>query len=147
MKTEKETLIYLLDLANEMRARKGDDQLTDLPESIPSSPGKCIIANAFNYGCEVLPSSKDDFRGVIIFNNQEDLDTYLDIVEIEKADIMHSDIVFSAKLTKELNEIALNFDHGKILTKYVDQDWIENNEDSDSDDIVFSIWRNGLGVS
>jgi hypothetical protein len=111
----REDLAWLLDLANDMRIAKGDEQLNDLPQANKGQPRSCLIANAFNYGCSVYPAPRDEiFNAEISFKTQEDLDTYLKITGIENHRIDEAWGTYTAQLTPELNDLAIKFDQGKI---------------------------------
>lgn len=116
MKLENDELRYLLDIANDMRAAKGDKKLEDLPKSVPSDGANCLVANAFNYDCTVDPETRE-----IVFTTQKDRDTYLSIMDISLAQGIdnyddwedeegnyYSSV--SAPLTHELIDIAEGFD-------------------------------------
>jgi hypothetical protein len=105
---KREDLSWLLGLANDMRAAHEDDLLDDLPESYPEDASACIIANAFNYDCEVQPLRSGPGR--IYFATEDDKEKYLTIVG-EKSRI--ADAYLVAELTPELNEVALAFDDGE----------------------------------
>jgi hypothetical protein len=120
----KENLTWLLNVANDMRAYHGDELLEDLPKSIPGNSSRCIIANAFNYGCHVGLSG----TGTITFNNLEDRNAYMEVMELEFSDydfeVLEDGtfddlstfgpnriyIGYSAPMTPELLKIALQFD-------------------------------------
>src|SRR6187402_2687126 len=80
MKMENEELSKLLNISNDLRNVKGDKLLDDLPVSDPEQTTSCLVANAFNYGCEVNPSANKK-KGQIGFNNREDLEIYLNLVD------------------------------------------------------------------
>jgi len=152
MKTEKEKLIFLLDLANEMRVKNNDSQLDDLPMSIPGSIGKCIVANAFNYGCEVYPSKThnniDGTKGHILFKNEKDCLAYIKIIGNALKDNVFPlkyGGFYKAPLSKELNQIALAFDEGRVFTEYVNPTWISagGTEEAGFVDIAFQTWHYG----
>jgi hypothetical protein len=129
-KTDPETISWLLSLANDMRSAKGDNLLDKLPKSIPSDAHSCVIANAFNYNCEVSPGKifktpDGEFVGAISFENSKDRDIYLKIVGISKESLPdydggHADFTDDvAPLTPELNEIAHKFDAGLLFRELV----------------------------
>ncbi len=105
MKIENKDLSFLLGLANDLRIAKGDDILEDLPVSTPEDTGCCLVANAFNYGCEVIPYYGQ--VGTIIFESEEDLSVYLSVVKDAK-EVANK----TASLPSILNEIASDFDNG-----------------------------------
>jgi hypothetical protein len=144
---------YLLSLANDMRKYNGDSSLDDLPISEPREVGSCIIANAFNYGCEVSPSSISGVTPSIMFQTKQDRDTYLKVIGFS-----HDAFIdwfgsisahwcydeaghFPAPLTDELNQIALDFDKGIRFVEYVvddfdeKNDWLEEAQDQNSIDL------------
>jgi hypothetical protein len=93
--TDKETTVWLLNLANDMRRHKNYPTLADLPESIPQDPTNCIIANAFNFGCRVMPD-----EGTITFQCQEDVDVYFKVMNLDRSNYLlvpDLDIQLSAK--------------------------------------------------
>lgn len=127
---DKETAVWLLNLANDMRKRKGNQKIVDLPPSIPQDTDRCIIANAFNYGCSVDPDS-----GIIDFQTVEDRDTYLNVMNIEMEKDFpewledeygdepnkRNDFYLNATIapmTNQLIEIAEMFDSGDLFTEY-----------------------------
>lgn len=112
MRVQNEALSRLLNYANDMRVEKGDKQLEDLPKSIATSASSCIIARAFNYGCQVSPSVTNG--GEIFFNSKEDLETYLKVVPGSEVSECNEEIdLYVGRLTPELNRIALDFDNGE----------------------------------
>jgi hypothetical protein len=151
--TDPADVSFLLSLANDMRREKGDPTLSDLPTSTPQEPNMCIIANAFNYGCEVNPHYNPRDRH-ILFNSEEDRDAYLKVVGISKEELadwqeeaagkfwFKHDV--AAPLTDELNDIATDFDEGKRFIEYVTEedashDYLEgiaDNNDLDYDDLM-----------
>lgn len=50
----------LLDFANVVRESGGADPIPALLPSYPQNPHACLIANALNFGCSVLPSRTVD---------------------------------------------------------------------------------------
>lgn len=128
---DKSTAVWLLNLANDMRKAKNDKTLDDLPVSIPQDANRCIIANAFNYGCNVDPDS-----GMITFKTQEDRDTYLKVMDIdsETSDDLYIGIdeiseedynewntvycTTEAPMTAQLIDIAQLFDTGELFAEY-----------------------------
>lgn len=76
MKVDAKELVLLLELANEMRKKKGDDLLEDLPVSDPWKMESCLIANAFNYGCQVNPG-----EGLIFFQTLDDMEMYFKVLK------------------------------------------------------------------
>lgn len=109
---KRQDLNWLLDTANEMRRLKNDDLLNDLPMSYMKKSSRCLIANAFNYGCRVYPGPRSSERSIIVFKTEEDLDTYLKVMEISEAYVLSREKEdYSARLTQELNEVALGFDN------------------------------------
>jgi len=139
----RDDLSWLLGMANDMRARKNDDPLKDLPISVPEDTGACIIANAFNYDCEVdprTPTDKDpDLVGWINFQTQEDVEAYCKITGIEPPNqaafddegVSNEEDPYRCKLTKELNEVALDFDSGKY-DEYNYYTWVEKSDDPEA---------------
>jgi hypothetical protein len=127
--TDPEDVSWLLNIANDMRKAKGDKLLVDLPSSVPQDPNNCIIANAFNYGCNVDPAP-----GIITFQNEEDVDTYFQVMGLNKADFTYDDDDFAddevyrghvydsneAPMTQELIDIAEAFDNRSLFLEYVD---------------------------
>ena len=120
-RTERETAVWLLNLANDMRARKGYKQLTRLPESVPQDSQRCIIANAFNFGCSVDPD-----EGIITFQNTEDRNTYLNVMNIDLEKDYEHDLELldylgdsQAPMTEELMEIAEAFDNHEMFSEYI----------------------------
>lgn len=139
----KETATWLLNLANDMRRAKEDQLLNDLPLSIPNNSENCIIANAFNYGCQVEPGN----GGFITFQTIEDRNTYLKVMGMEwspeeyecdctedyfcgcedKEDTitvtyngvnLGSYYYANAPMTEELVKIAEDFDEGLLFEEY-----------------------------
>jgi hypothetical protein len=128
---KRDELAFVLNLANDMRREKNDELLEDLPVSEPSNSYNCILANAFNYGCSVMPYQGDrGFRGWenggIQFNTREDAETYCKVVGILPETIVYtlaevpqrvSGAFYEAPLTRELSDVAQDFDHG-IYSEY-----------------------------
>lgn len=104
-------LAHLLSLANDMRAAKGDNLLTELPKSTPGNAAACVVANAFNYGCNVYPGDG------IYFKVEEDAITYCKIVGVDPKRVKHnpsrwrSANPWFAPLTTELANLAHAFDN------------------------------------
>lgn len=127
----REDLAWLLGMANDMRLANDDEPLEDLPISVPEDVGACIIANAFNYGCEVNPRNEE--VGTIIFWSQADAENYCSVTGIDpttivsKTNSLTSGETFVVKLTPELNEVALNFDDG-MYEEYNYYKWVEEND-------------------
>ena len=134
MKIDSPELTLLLDLANDLRKKKDNDVLSDLPSSIPEEPSECLVANAFNYGCEVMPGREfTRFAKNITFKTHEDAKLYQSIVLERTGDLMEIDDNFNfiVELHDDLNEIASKFDHHEYV-EYIDEDWMHNyNEDFD----------------
>lgn len=110
-------LVWLLNMANDMRAAKGDTKLEDLPDSVPSRASACLIANAFNYGCYVNPNpSHASEPGKIQFQSYGDAQTYCKVVDLSEESIRthnYDETVYVVPLTKELNAVAYQFDLGR----------------------------------
>ena len=134
METSKLTAVWLLNLANDMRIAKGDDPLDDLPMSERQNAERCIIANAFNYGCVVEPD-----EAKITFQSVEDVDTYFKVMGLDKSnydyegdpdlerdeDGWYVGQVFEcmeAPMTPELVEIAEDFDSGLVFQQYAEKE-------------------------
>lgn len=111
----REDLAWLLGYANDMRAAKNDKLLKDLPDSYKGQPGSCLIANAFNYDCEVFPFAGGEIENTeISFRTQDDLDTYLKVTGVKDYNVDLASGTYIAQLTPELNDVAIAFDQGKI---------------------------------
>lgn len=147
--TDPKDVSYLLSLANDMRRAKGDEILDDLPESEPQEVHACIIANAFNYGCEVHPRGEHLEDAYIEFTEREDLETYLKVMNITDwetwarkqtamTDLYETCWWTRGPLNKELNSIAVDFDEGKRFVEYVVSDfdckdsWLESVQENNS---------------
>lgn len=58
--TENEVLSF----ANALRRAGGANALDALMPSVQSSPGACLVANALNFGCSIVPEgNSDSLRG------------------------------------------------------------------------------------
>ena len=133
MKPNKDALVYLLNLANDMRRAKGDNEIYALPGSTRHHPYDCIIANAFNYGCAVYPTLG------IFFQEEKDALTYCKVMDISPDNVKFiecdskrpedmddnnynptaydgrgPDLPWKAPLTNELEMIAKWFDNRTI---------------------------------
>jgi len=126
MKVENSDLSWLLNVSNDLRRLHGDDPLEDLPLSTPNEVNACLIANAFNYDCEVFPTrhfdkwdkSRPDSYA-IKFRSEDDAKLYLKTIGLEDTDEHILEYVnewagnsYYCPLTDDLNRIALNFDAG-----------------------------------
>lgn len=143
--TSPEVLAWVLSIANDMRSLNGDRLLDDLPKSQPGMPSECIIANAFNYGCQVGPVRSENNTGSIIFFSAQDAKNYLTVMDISMEDALeymnnhsmesvtyktleHYELVYGSvpmPLTPELNKIANLFDEGELFSEY----WHDHYED------------------
>jgi hypothetical protein len=112
---KREDLAWLLSVANDMRRKKGSNEIEDLPDSEAGVPSRCIIANAFNFGCNVYPGHKVE-TSEIIFKTKEDLDTYLKIMDLDQDSVVTENDeykYYAARLTEDLNQVAIAFDEGE----------------------------------
>lgn len=156
---DKEVSTYLLNLANDMRRAKNIlIPLSDLPVSDRREPHSCIIANAFNSGCEVEPGSE-----TITWETEADANTYAKVmgflVEIKTELVLHDDDYpeddeyentyvwtdsegnhwaelmspYDTPMTNELVKIANEFDEGELFVEYDAQ-----NTDKYDPDLWFS---------
>jgi hypothetical protein len=131
---KREDLSWLLGMANDMRAANDDEQLTDLPISVPEDVGACIIANAFNYGCEVNPSSDGPETSYIQFWSRHDAEVYCKVTNIDPVEIksvqdsLSSGTSWRVHLTPELNDVAIAFDEGEY-DEYDYWKWVENDKE------------------
>ena len=115
MRLEVKELVDLLNVSNDLRKLQGDEALRDLPRGIPGKSTSCLVANAFNYGCEVAPKdpsvyifyNKVDSLPLIIFESPSDTDKYLSVVKGAKKVNSHV-----ATMPWWLNQIAYDFDRG-----------------------------------
>lgn len=123
----RDDLAWLLSMANDMRAANDDEKLDDLPISVPEDTGSCIIANAFNYGCEVNPAD-DVEKSYIQFWTETDAETYCQVTGLDFGNIRPETIgsctSWKVPLTPELNKVALAFDEGE----YDEYSWFETPE-------------------
>lgn len=127
---KREDLAWLLGMANDMRTAKGDATLDDLPISVPEDIGSCLVANAFNYDCEVdprTPSDSDPYRlGTIQFQEIEDVKTYCKITGLDLTGSMFATL--ECPLTPELNAVAVDFDNNKY-DEYNYYVWVAESND------------------
>lgn len=116
MRLNNQELVNLLEMANAMRKANGDKLLDDLPLSIPRDETACLIANAFNYGCIVIPEDEHSGGGNITFNSLNDAQNYCEITGLNLDHYYlypENYCEFNLPLTVELNAIAMAFDRNE----------------------------------
>lgn len=126
LETEPEELVNLLNLANDFRAKVGLDKLSKLPKARTHLPNQCIIAKAFNNKCSVIPIRSYDPNvtwGYIDFSSKKDRDTFQALTGVNTQptsdEFTEGQNIYTSYMTKELNEIALDFD-GWAYPQYIE---------------------------
>lgn len=105
-------LAKLLNLANDLRRSFAAEPLEELPKSRPQIPQACVIANALNFNCQVLPRRRG--VGCVLFEKREHAERFIELTGQDARPWPSGHGEFEAPLTPELNEIARAFDRGDL---------------------------------
>lgn len=118
------SLAHLVNLANDLREAFGGPPLTDLPRSKPGNAQQCLIARAFNFGCEIhpsgLPLADDCEYGYAQFEAPEHAARFAELVHGRAGSVIRvvpaigGHYRYRVPLSTELNQIAIAFDNGRL---------------------------------
>lgn len=115
------SIAVALNIANDLRREFDEPVLDDLPLGVPNVPHHCILARAFNFGCNV--SCENENNWIVTFAEKEHRDlvakaldeSYPDRLREHDSDFSCADYSFySVGLPGEISQIALAFDNGDL---------------------------------
>lgn len=108
---------HALNIASTVRQELGGDRLKGLPQGFMNEPGKCLIANALNFDCEVSPNREFGEVGYARFRKEEHAKAF----SIASGNpvtpnnrIRVESFPWKVELTPKLNILANLFDSGYL---------------------------------
>jgi hypothetical protein len=127
------SIVEALEAANTLRGIFGEQLLDDLPLGIPADSSRCILANAFNFDCEVACINGNQWTASFNSNEGEKANKLAEILDT-KVTVSHGTrwtgttdlgvyteeiIAFHVALPESIGQIAYWFDSGR-LPEYVE---------------------------
>lgn len=105
--TNRASVKEVIEFANKVRKAGGGNTIDALMPSLPESTDSCLIANALNFDCEIVPQNKEWLMVVHDGEVGENIAKELDLPYYYS-----SEICVSITLPKEIGYVAKAFDSG-----------------------------------
>lgn len=107
-------LAGLLNLANDFRAALNGKRLERVPGGVQREPSRCILANALNFNCSIVPCAYGP--GHAFFKEREHAERFVELTgqDPDVIDGTTYPVEYGVPLTPELNAIAVAFDDDQL---------------------------------
>ena len=120
-----EDIVRAVNIANDLRAEFGAPPIDDLPLGKRNDSNHCILARAFNFSCQITPSSisKNGEWVARFYDHEEEVKKFAELLgtsdtikSFDTSSSSHSsyNTIYLVDIPEEIANIARQFDYGNL---------------------------------